>query len=474
MTLPAPDPSPEHGSFWPPGWACGLCGCAGAGALLVLIGVGALDPRPGLIAAVFIAAVAAFLVSRVRAGAAPPDSPPVPTPAQTQRRAALAAALESLPDPLMVISAPDGDALPGGRILFTNAAARAMIRSSGEGDPLATAVRHPEVLEVVDEALFGGMESEAFYEAGGASERSWRALAKPLALMPGEVRMALLLLTDQTDARRNERMRSDFLANASHELRTPLASLSGFIETLRGHAKDDALARERFLEIMAAQADRMARMIADLMSLSRIELNEHIAPQGEVDVALAVTDVVDALTPQTAAAGGHPRAAAAAPRAGPGGGRSRSDRAGGAESHRQRREIRRPPGKGDDRCGGQPLGPCRPSPAAEPQMARLNLLTPDTAEGPFVVLRVRDSGPGIAREHLPRLTERFYRVEGQKSGERLGTGLGLAIVKHIVNRHSGGLAVETTPGCGAAFIVYFPVQDRSPLDPASPGPSQTA
>jgi two-component system phosphate regulon sensor histidine kinase PhoR len=105
------------------------------------------------------------------------------------------------------------------------------------------------------------------------------------------------VLRDQTDLRRAERMRADFLANASHELRTPLASLTGFIETLRGPARDDTEARDRFLGIMQTQAERMARLIDDLMSLSRIELNEHIAPQGRVDLSLAVTDVADAMTP---------------------------------------------------------------------------------------------------------------------------------------------------------------------------------
>src|SRR5581483_9223082 len=140
----------------------------------------------------------------------------------------------------------------------------------------------------------------AAYETGGAQDRFWRVLTRPLESGADGARRALLVLRDETDSRRNERMRADFLANASHELRTPLASLAGFIETLRGHAKDDPVARERFLGVMAAQAGRMARLIDDLMSLSRIELNEHIAPDGRVDVALATLDVVDALAPLAA------------------------------------------------------------------------------------------------------------------------------------------------------------------------------
>src|SRR5207253_11089346 len=135
-----------------------------------------------------------------------------------------------------------------------------------------------------DEALFGGIASEAIYEAGGAQGRVWSARAAPLPSGP-KMRLALLTFRDETEVRRAERTRADFLANASHELRTPLASLSGFIETLRGHARDDVAARDRFLGIMQVQAERMSRLIDDLLSLSRIELNEHVAPAERVDLA---------------------------------------------------------------------------------------------------------------------------------------------------------------------------------------------
>jgi len=141
------------------------------------------------------------------------------------------------------------------------------------------------------------------FESIGVQPRFWRALAQPLESPAADGRQLVVLLRDETDARRNERMRADFLANASHELRTPLASLAGFIDTLRGHAKDDPGARERFLGIMASQAWRMARLIEDLMSLSRIELNEHIRPSAEVDLGLTVQDVMDALAPQAREAG---------------------------------------------------------------------------------------------------------------------------------------------------------------------------
>jgi two-component system, OmpR family, phosphate regulon sensor histidine kinase PhoR len=311
------------------------------------------------------------------------------------------------------------------------------------------------VLDMVDAALFAGVSGETSYAAGGVQDRVWKARARPLDGADGR-RLALLTLRDETELRRSERTRADFLANASHELRTPLASLSGFIETLRGHARDDPTARDRFLAIMHDQAGRMGRLVEDLMSLSRIELNEHIPPQGRADLRLTVKDVIDALGPI-------------------------------ADEKDVRFDVRTPdipaivrPADRDQMVqviqnlienavkyapvGSSVSVDIQAEVTAEAAMspiqlgaAHLCLLTPDhAAEQTYVSLRVADAGPGIAREHLPRLTERFYRIEGQKAIERPGTGLGLAIVKHIVNRHRGGLTVESTPGEGAAFCVYLP------------------
>jgi two-component system phosphate regulon sensor histidine kinase PhoR len=373
-----------------------------------------------------------------------------------------------------MISGQDRDDYAGRRILFANRAARELLRLPPETALLVAAVRNPEVLEVVDEALFGGREGQAEYEAGGVQERFWRATAKPLSPGPDGARRALLSLRDETDARRNERMRADFLANASHELRTPLASLAGFIDTLRGHAKDDPVARERFLAIMAAQAWRMARLIEDLMSLSRIELNEHIRPSAEVDLVLTVQDVMDALAPQAREAGVAFEADL--------GVRGETLVVG------ERDQIVQVAQNLIDNAvkyagrGGKVRVELERGVTAEaavtlrnPQASRLALLTPDHTGDRYAALRISDSGPGIKREHLPRLTERFYRVEGQKSGERLGTGLGLAIVKHIMNRHQGGLAVESAEGEGAAFLVYFPLaQAPQAVKAASPGAAPTA
>jgi len=229
-------------------------------------------------------------------------------------------------------------------------------------------------------------------------------------------------------------MRADFVANASHELRTPLASLSGFIETLQGPARDDAAARERFLDIMKGQAARMARLIDDLLSLSRIERNLHIPPETEVDLVLIVRQVVDALQMlarerkvEVAFDGAEDSLVV------------RGDRDDlyrvfenlvenalkyGAAGKRVRLGMRREPLPGDQADA---------------------------------VVSVQDFGAGIAPEHLPRLTERFYRIDVGKSRAEGGTGLGLALVKHILNRHRGRLAIESTLSAGSTFSVHLPL-----------------
>jgi two-component system phosphate regulon sensor histidine kinase PhoR len=388
--------------------------------------------------------------------ARPPLSTVDRAPAQGARPA-FAEMVESLPDPVLAVSAQNPDDLSDRRILFANAAARELLRIHTEGGPLVSAIRHPRVLEAVDETLFGGLNGEASWEAGGAQDRYWRVLTRPMEAAADGARMALVVLRDETDSRRNERMRADFLANASHELRTPLASLTGFIETLRGHARDDTAARERFLGVMAGQAARMARLIDDLMSLSRIELNEHIAPEGRLDVVVAVLDVIDALAPLAADRGvrlvsrlvDRGRAVIVA---------DRDQMLQVAQNLIDNAAKYSPDGGAVEieviagLTAEAAIAPNRPG------AARLSLLSPDLVGGErFVALRVTDHGPGIAREHLPRLSERFYRVEGQKSGERLGTGLGLAIVKHIVNRHRGQLLVESEEGSGATFSVWLPL-----------------
>ena len=367
-----------------------------------------------------------------------------------------AALVDALPDPVLFVTAIEPDDPTGRRYVLANRAAREVLNLSSGAGLLVTAIRDPEVLEAVDEALFGQVPATALYDQGGAQDRVLKAFAQPLGGEEGGMMSMVLVLRDETDIRRAERTRADFLANASHELRTPLASLSGFIETLRGHARTDDAAREKFLGIMQTQADRMSRLIDDLLSLSRIELNEHIAPAGEMDLALTVLDVLDSLGPL--AREGRVVLTSDIPPPGCAVTMGARDQLVQVVQNLVDNALKYTPPEGVVTV--RLLMDLSAKDAAAPVMedsARLALLTPDHGPTRYLVLQVSDSGPGLAREHLPRLTERFYRVEGQKSGARPGTGLGLAIVKHILNRHRGGLVVESVQGRGATFTAYVPM-----------------
>ena len=454
MALPPPSARSDGPVSTPVGlWAAVLLGPA---ALLALGMAG--GANPGAAAALAIASTAGGVFLTRRALRTAPDSvvsPPIPT--AVDQPVPFGLILETLPDPLMVIAAEEADDLTGRRFVFANAAARDLFKLAPRGGLLVSAMRSPQVLEAVDESLFGGVRRSVDYVGGGTQAREWVAHCAPLGVDERGSRLALLVLSDETDTRRSERTRADFLANASHELRTPLASLSGFIETLRGHAKDDVGARDKFLGIMQAQAERMARLIDDLMSLSRIELNEHIAPLGQVDLAMATIDVLDALAPQAKdkAVGFDPvlppRGAAVV--------EGDRDQIVQVIQNLVDNAIKYTPRDGVVRIEIFPgLTADMAAAPRDAASARMSLLTPDHAvDERYASLRVSDKGPGLAREHLPRLTERFYRVEGQKSGERSGTGLGLAIVKHIMNRHRGGMTVESVQGEGATFGVYLPM-----------------
>ena len=368
--------------------------------------------------------------------------------------------MDALPDPILVVSGSHRDDLTGRRIVFANAAARDLLRITADEGMLLSAVRDPEVLAAVDKALFDQADAESVYETTGAQSRSLRVRARPLEPGADHIQRALLTFHDETEVRRVERTRVDFLANASHELRTPLASLSGFIETLRGHAKDDPAAREKFLGIMQVQADRMARLIADLTSLSRIELDEHVPPRGVVDLVLLVGEVVEAAAPLGAQHGvtldWRPCAARSVSV------RGERDQIIQVVQNLIDNAIKYSPDRAavciEMQSGLTDIAAAGISTDLVP---RLSLVAPDASGETYAVLRFTDQGPGIARENLPRLSERFYRVDGQKSGARSGTGLGLAIVKHIMNRHRGGLVVASAEGKGSTFTAYFPMS-RAP------------
>lgn len=363
------------------------------------------------------------------------------------RRVALA-----LPDPIFIV---DRD----GMIELANAAAEEFIGSNNaEGRHFAAVLRAPSVYEAVEAVLAGEKPAHSvdFATAGGV-ERSCRAFIAPLD-EEKDAPKALVFIRDLTSERRLEQMRADFIASASHELRTPLASLVGFIETLRGPARADEEARERFLSIMQAQAERMQRLVADLMSLSRIELHEHVPPAGEVDLAEIARNVIESLAPLLEQSGAIVD--------------FEQDGNGPFLIQGDRDELFQAIQNLIDngvKYGGEPAlvkvrvgrGPA-PALAGEGEIAHRagdsavalaarRMIDPDA----LVYVQVRDFGPGIERADLPRLTERFYRVNVERSRKRGGTGLGLAIVKHIVNRHKGGLQIESRLAAGTAFTCYF-------------------
>ncbi|MBX9747417.1 MAG: PAS domain-containing protein [Hyphomonadaceae bacterium] len=367
--------------------------------------------------------------------------------------AELAPLLEALPDPALLID-------DQGRIVSSNAAARRQMQFETRGQFLTSILRHPDVLEAVQAAVRDGETRAVEYETTTQVGRHTRCYVAPVTW--GADRAAMLVFHDQTARISTERMRADFLANASHELRTPLSSLTLLIETIAGPARDNVEERDRFLGMMQVQAERMRRLIADLLSLSRIELDEHVPPSDRADLVDVAREVLDTLNPVAVERG--VRIELTAPKAPVGVVGERFQLAQVIQnlidnamkySPRDsvvRVEIARTGDREDTiaRAGRQ-----------WEEAGRVAILTPATvANRSYAYVRVEDSGPGIARRFLPRLGERFFRVEREMGDERGGTGLGLAIVKHIVNRHRGGLLVESQPGRGSAFAAYVELAEE--------------
>ena len=339
--------------------------------------------------------------------------------------AAIGALIAGLPDPVILL---DRD----GRVMDFNAAAAAVTPALRRGDLASIVLRMPELVEAMREVYRSGAARRIEFSERVPTERHFEAFLSPV-MLPQQQTM-LITLHDLTAIRRAEEMRADFVANASHELRTPLAALTGFIETMQGPAREDPQARERFLGIMREQAWRMARLIDDLLSLSRIELRAHLRPDTPVDLVAIVRQVADGL--QTLAQDrGVAIAVDAAAQALP----VLGDRDELLRLFENLIENGLKYGASGKRVD-----------------VRLGAAAGSGGEADAVVT-IRDYGPGIAAEHLPRLTERFYRVDVGESRTQGGTGLGLALVKHILNRHRGRLAIESKPGDGATFTVRLPL-----------------
>jgi two-component system phosphate regulon sensor histidine kinase PhoR len=382
-------------------------------AALVLFG----EVSPAIAAMVFVCVAGAALVPwRLHNAVASRDEVLGINPVEA---AAVSAIVVGMPDPAVLLDR-------AGRVIHLNAAASQLAPALRKNELAQFALRSPDIITAL----------RATYLDHVPVDRWMELIITPVSVpttFGGTDYCMLMTFHDQTPLRRVEEMRADFVANASHELRTPLAALSGFIDTLQGPAKDDAKARERFLGIMHAQATRMARLIDDLLSLSRVELSAHVRPDTLVDIVPIIRQVADGLEPL-------------------------------AGERQVRIEIDLPATPvviaGDREellrlfenlienalkygaSGGKVM------------VSLTSAASPDGAAEVRVV--VRDFGPGIASEHLPRLTERFYRVDVGDSRAQGGTGLGLSLVKHIVNRHRGRLLIESVLKNGAAFTACFP------------------
>jgi two-component system phosphate regulon sensor histidine kinase PhoR len=358
----------------------------------------------------------------VRASA---QAPTMPTASLLETVVAL------LPDPVIVVDF-------NREVTHMSRAAMALYPGLRKGEPLSYALRAPDVLEGLGQALESNTAQSVELVERVPVEQVFAVTIVPLPGEGAEAQAAMLHLADLTEARRLEHMRVDFVANASHELRTPLASVVGFIDTLQGPARNDAAARERFLGVMREQAGRMARLIDDLLSLSRIELSAHVQPGTVVDLLPIVRHIAETLSPLAAdnkvtiAIGGDK---------------------GPLPVKGDRDELLRVFENLIENAVkyGQSGG-------------RVDVLVERQSQGgrTEAQVTVRDYGPGIAPEHVPRLTERFYRVDVSTSRQKGGTGLGLAIVKHIVNRHRGRLSIESQLGQGATFRVAFPLVSDQP------------
>ena len=340
----------------------------------------------------------------------------------------IATFLQALPIPLVVIDRNE-------RVSAANAPAHALFGAAMVGRHYITVLRQPTVLDCVEKALVDGKPATAqFLSRDTSGDTTFQMQATPFdtGLLAG----VMLTFEDVSHVQAATQMRRDFVANVRHELRSPLTAVLGFIETLRGPARDDAVARQRFLEIMEREATRMSRLIKDLLSLSKVETEERQRPTTPVDVAGLVTSATMSLGPMAAEKGVE-------------------------ITVKGTDDMVFVPGDADQIL--QVLTNLMENAIKYSNgKVRVDLTKLDrdeTLRAPAVRIEVADDGDGIAPIHIPRLTERFYRVDSHRSREMGGTGLGLAIVKHIVNRHRGRLRIDSSVGEGTRFIVALRRED---------------
>lgn len=359
-------------------------------------------------------------------------------PARSKPRAEIqqgmpAAVLEGISDAVLLLDADRN-------VVVANHAARELLGDRVTGRDLALSLRHPEALEAAKAAIAGHDGGPVEIVMHVPVQRVFLASAAPLPVDDLGPPRFLFALQEVTAARNAEQIRADFVANVSHELRSPLTSLIGFIETLRNAARDDEAARDRFLGIMSEESQRMARLIDDLLSLSRVEANEHVRPDGKLDISALLKGIIDSVSVQAADKGMSVEL---------------TDLAG------------LPPVLGDNDELIEVFHNLLVNAIKyghDNTKVRIAISTVDRIPevgGKGISVAVIDKGDGIAAEDIPRLTERFYRVDKGRSRNMGGTGLGLAIVKHIVNRHRGRFVIRSEVGEGSQFIVYIPVFEPS-------------
>ncbi len=321
------------------------------------------------------------------------------------------------------------------RIVLINDIAQERFGNGLVGQDFVRAVRHPDCLQAIDDVLHGLKRSRAVIAIEAPVRTTFEVSVASLGEDNADGLRAIVSLTDVSHVREAEQMRSDFVANVSHELRSPLTALSGFIETLKGAARDDPEARSRFLGLMDREAQRMIRLISDLLSLSKVEENERLRPTGRANVGAIVAHVVATLEDQ-------------------------------ANHENKRLVVQQPancpevPGDSDELTQVfQNLIENAIKYSGEDTEITVSMSTREQApgiRGRAVQIDISDRGPGIPAAHISRLTERFYRVDDGRSRDKGGTGLGLAIVKHIVNRHRGRLQIRSEIDVGSTFSVILP------------------
>jgi two-component system phosphate regulon sensor histidine kinase PhoR len=392
---------------------------------LLFVATGGLSPRLALVGLAGAVAFAAAWPADDRIGSTATRAA-AQSQAEAQRLWRLV--VDAVPEPAIALNAQ-------ARVVHANRLAEEQLGACRRGGHIASMSRDPGLLAAVEAALATGETQQVELHGRVPVERRLLATVVPLeqAVAEGPDAPTLLItFRDLSEQDRLARMRADFVANASHELRTPLAYLKGSVETLLGPAKDDASARAAFLKTMGEQAERMSRLVDDLLSLSRVEMREYLPPADEADLAVVIADVAETLTPLAQKAGvsltlsGLDAEALV---------RGDHDELAQVFQNLIQNAIKY------GRSGGKVEVRLERDAGARQLRYRVD---------------VTDDGPGIAAQALPRLTERFYRVNVAASREKGGTGLGLAIVKHILNRHRGELAVASKLGEGSTFTVMLP------------------